>query len=74
MSLTPNECRQIAEILDRRANDVATFKEDTEKRLGQPLDEYRGSVEMALSREVTRLRFLADKIRPPRQPVADDEE
>lgn len=72
-ALTPNECEQLAEILDRRANDVATFKEDVERRLKEPLGDYRGSVEMALSREVTRLRRLADKIRPPKQPSSDDE-
>ena len=59
MPLTPNECLQIAEILERRANDVATFKEDVERRLKEPLGDYRGSVEMALTREVSRLRRLA---------------
>jgi hypothetical protein len=69
--LSDSERRQIAEILDRRANDVASFKYDTEKKLGQPLGDYRGSVEMAMTREVTRLRRLAEKINPP---AAEDDE
>ena len=70
--LTESECSQIAEILDRRANDVVTFQQDVEKRLKEPLGDYRGSVEMAIRREVTRLRKLADKIRP--ESTKDDEE
>ena len=69
--LSDSERRQIAEILDRRANDVASFKYDTEKKLGQPLGDYRGSVEMAMTREVARLRRLAEKINPP---TAEDDE
>ena len=63
-TLTEDECEQIAEILERRANDVATFQDDIEKRLKEPLVDYRGPVEMAIKREVSRLRKLAAKITP----------
>ena len=59
MVLNEQERSQIAEILTRRANEVATF-----------LDEYRsdkqhfGSVELALNREIERLRRLANKVNP----------
>ena len=59
MVLTEQERNQIADILNRRANEVAIF-----------LGEYRsdkqhfGSVELALTREIERLRRLADKVNP----------
>lgn len=59
MILTEHEKSQIAEILTRRANEIAIF-----------LGEYRsdkqhfGSVELALNREIERLRRLADKVNP----------
>ena len=58
--ISSHDCEQIAEILSRRANEIAGF-----------CGEYRndpkhfGSVELALSREIERLRRLADKISPP---------
>ena len=66
LDITFKECEQVAEILNRRANEIATFH-----------GEYRndgkhfGSVELALSREITRLRRLAEKISPP---TPEDEE
>ncbi len=66
-TLTDNDRHQIAEILDRRANDVATFQQDVESRLKEKLGDFRGSVEMAIQREIKRLRRLADKIRPESQ-------
>lgn len=57
--LTPSERAQIAEILTRRANEIAGFS-----------DEYRrdpkhyGSVEFALTREIQRLRRLAERVSP----------
>lgn len=60
--LTANEQIQISEILDRRANEIATY-----------LMEYRndpkhyGSVELALSREVERLRHLSGRVNPPKE-------
>lgn len=48
---------EIAEILTRRANEVAMFKADYTKD-----PNHMGSVEMALSREIYRLRTLAAAI------------
>lgn len=59
MELTLSERKQIAEILNRRANEVAGFcveyREDKK---------HHGSVEFALSREISRLRKLAERINP----------
>ena len=63
--LTTSEREQIAEILDRRANDIASFQSDVRTWTGGTVKEYPGSVELALSRETKRLRKLADKVRPP---------
>jgi len=57
--LTEKEAADISEILARRANDVASFLEEHRKTAP-------GSVELALTREITRLRKLAAKIAPPR--------
>lgn len=57
--LTKRERAQIGEILERRANEIAGFS-----------DEYRrdpkhyGSVEFALTREIDRLRRLAERVNP----------
>jgi hypothetical protein len=57
--LTTEDREDISEILQRRANEVGSF-----------LDKYRsnedhfGSVELALSREIARLRKLSDKVQP----------
>lgn len=57
--LTKSERAQIGEILERRANEIAGFS-----------DEYRrdpkhyGSVEFALTREIERLRRLAERVNP----------
>ncbi len=65
LKLSAPERRQIEEVLDRRANEIALY-----------LDEYRkdgkhfGSVELALSREIERLRRLADRVNP--QPEDDE--
>lgn len=58
--ITASERQQIAEILNRRANEIAGFH--TEYR-NKP--EHYGSVELALTRESERLRRLAGKINPP---------
>lgn len=58
-ALTRQDRKDIAEILDRRANEIAGFRTDYAK--GDP---HYGSVELALDREITRLRKLADKVRP----------
>ena len=58
--LTSGDRRQIADILSRRASEVALFKSDYCKD-----DKHFGSVELALSIEIDRLRSLARKIDPP---------
>ncbi len=72
--LGDSDRRQIAEILERRANDIATFKWDLEKKTGQKFDELPGSVEMAMSREIKRLRRLATLVKPAPEPSEDDDE
>lgn len=60
LELTFSECKQIAEILYRRANEIAGFSSDYKKD-----GNHYGSVELALTREIERLRRLADKVSPP---------
>ena len=64
--ITQSEREQIAEILERRANEIAGFS-DSYRREPQ----HFGSVEFALSREITRLRRLAQRVNPP-APAAED--
>ena len=74
ISLAIRERTEIAEILERRANDIATFKWDLEKSAGKTINDFPGSVEMALSREMKRLRRLAALVKPVPEPAEDDEE
>lgn len=57
--MTPREREQIAEILNRRANEIAGFSSDYRSHA-----DHFGSVEMALTREIERLRRLADRVNP----------
>lgn len=65
--LTQSERAQIAEILDRRANEIARFSHSY-----QSDESHFGSVEFALTREIERLRRLADRVNPPK-PEEDEE-
>ena len=65
--LTKGERAQVAEILTRRANEIASFHGDYRSR-----PEHYGSVELALSREIDRLRRLAERVNPP-EPESEDE-
>lgn len=67
VDLKRREQREIAEILGRRANEIAGFL--TEYR-SKP-DHY-GSVELGLTREMDRLRTLAERVNPPKP--EDDED
>lgn len=67
--LTPSERGQIAEILSRRANEIAGF---SDKYRREP--EHHGSVELALTREIDRLRRLAERVNPPLPEEEDDTE
>ena len=64
--LTRREREQIAEILGRRANEIADFNGDYRRD-----DNHYGSVELALSREIQRLRRLAERVCPP-EPEEDE--
>ena len=62
LELTRYEREQIAAILDRRANEIAGFSVEYTRD-----SSHFGSVELALSREIGRLRRLADKVNPQEQ-------
>lgn len=64
--LTKPEREQIAEILTRRANEIAGFADDYRRK-----PEHYGSVELALSREIDRLRRLAERVSPPEPETGD---
>lgn len=64
--LTKPERDQIAEILTRRAIEIAGFADDYRRK-----PEHYGSVELALTREIERLRRLAERVDPP-EPEADE--
>lgn len=57
--LTKSERAQIAEVLGRRANEIAGFSDDYRRD-----PKHYGSVEFALTREIDRLRKLADRVHP----------
>ena len=59
LDLTSSEREQISEILGRRANEIAGFSADYRRD-----DKHYGSVELALTREVERLRRLAERVNP----------
>ena len=63
--LTKRECDQIATILKRRANEIASFKGDLQRTKDL------ASVDYALELEIDRLRRLAEKVCPP-EPECDD--
>lgn len=65
-SLTKTEREQIAEILKRRANEIAGYNGEYVRD-----DKHYGSVSLALSRETERLRRLAERVCPP-EPEDDD--
>ena len=58
--LTRSEREQISEILRRRANEIAGFNDEYRRD-----SKHYGSVEFALSREIQRLRRLAERACPP---------
>ena len=64
--LTPSERYQMAEILKRRANEIAGFSSEYRND-----SKHYGSVELALSREIDRLRHLAERVNPA-QPETED--
>jgi len=69
VTLTHTERAQIAEVLQRRANEIAGFSADYKRDTG-----HFGSVELALTREVERLRRLASRVNPPEPEDEEDTE
>lgn len=67
IELTKREREQVVEILKRRANEIAGFSDDYRRNA-----DHFGSVELALTREIDRLRTLAERVCPP-EPQQDDE-
>jgi hypothetical protein len=67
--LTTSERAQVAEILDRRANEIAGFSDDYRRDA-----KHFGSVEFALTREISRLRRLAERVNPPQPDEEEDDE
>lgn len=64
--LSKHERAQVAEILNRRANEVAGYADDYRRN-----PNHFGSVELALTREIERLRHLAVRVDPP-EPEPED--
>lgn len=67
-TLTKSEQQQIGTILERRANEIAGFSNDYRND-----PKHYGSVEFALSREIDRLRRLAERVNPPEPEEEDDQ-
>lgn len=65
LNLSARQREDIEDILDRRANEIAGYLTEHQEKIP-------GSVELALHREITRLRDLGEKVNP--QPVEEDEE
>lgn len=58
-SLNDQECHQIADILSRRANEIAMWESAQRETIPYP-----ASVKMAVEIEIERLRNLARKLTP----------
>ena len=67
--LTTSERGQIGEILERRANEIAGFSDEYRRN-----PQHFGSVEFALTREINRLRRLAERVNPEEPDAEDDSE
>lgn len=65
--LTKSERAQIGEILERRANEIAGFSDEYRRE-----PKHYGSVEFALTREINRLRRLAERVNP--EPEEDEDQ
>lgn len=61
-NLTNKQADEICEILGRRANEIATFRRDLLEKTGLKDIYFPGSVELALEREVQRIRGLRDTL------------
>lgn len=66
VELTKRERKEIAEVLNRRSNEIAEFH-----RTYTSDGAHFGSVEIALAREMERLRSLAHRVNPP-EPIEEE--
>ena len=73
VSLSDSERGEIAEILTRRSNELATFRDDLESHTKEKFNNFPGCVEMAITREIARLRGLRDKVKVPPSPQDDED-
>ena len=64
--LTKSEREQIAEILNRRANEISFYRMSNTER-----DKGPASVDFGLEREADRLRRLAERVNP-KDPAPED--
>ena len=71
--LTDSERRQIAEILGRRANEIAGYSAKHHRPAVTDGPDFPGSVALALDREIQRLRRLEGKLKVPTITEDDDE-
>lgn len=78
--LSAEDRKAIAEILCRRSNELASFRQDLNERVSKLTDskvrfyELPGSVELAISREIDRLRLLESKLKDKKSDEAETEE
>jgi hypothetical protein len=63
-----------AEILSRRANEIASFHMSYERQSGGDTNKILGSVEYALTREMKRLRTMAEHLKPEKPQDFDEED
>lgn len=64
IEITENQRRQVCEVLELRANEIARFSDGNR-------DKTPASVDVALHREIKRLRQLAEILRP--TPIPEEE-
>ena len=78
ITLSNSQRNQIAEILKRRANEIAGYKTahscETYPSRIDPKDQMPASVEFGLDREIKRLRDLAGLLEVQRPAHPDDDE
>lgn len=73
--LSDSQRNQIAEILSRRANEIAGYGQDHQESIAHPerRDAMPASVHFALELEMRRLRALADAVKPNESPKPEED-
>jgi hypothetical protein len=64
LTITEGEGSQIAEILERRANEIAVYQMEHRAMPGRQTGTAQASVDYALELEMMRLRRLAGLVKP----------